>query len=201
MLAGDLAAVAEIAMREGATASRGSRCRRSSRSARCSRRPRATCPPASSGSRTRTSSGSSTARGSRPTAWATRSRSSRATSPTSPSAYRRSWPRCEASTRRPSSSTARRSRCATTGGREPFQVTMSRFGTRAVTPETTPLSSFFFDCLHVDGEDLIDRPAHERLADARRSGAPEHVVPRLETSDRRRPRRSSTTRSCGATRA
>jgi ATP-dependent DNA ligase I len=66
---------------------------------------------------------------------------------------------------------------------EPFQVTMSRFGTRAVTPETTPLSSFFFDCLHVDGEDLIDRPAHERLETLDALVPLEHVVPRLETGD------------------
>jgi DNA ligase-1 len=67
------------------------------------------------------------------------------------------------------------------GRPEAFQVTMSRFGTKAVGPETTPLSSFFFDCLHADGEDLIDRPARDRLAvlDARLPG--EHVVPRVET--------------------
>jgi DNA ligase-1 len=66
---------------------------------------------------------------------------------------------------------------------EAFQVTMSRFGTRAVSPDATPLSSFFFDCLHVDGEDLIDRPARERLAvlDARLPA--EHVVPRLQTAN------------------
>ncbi len=69
------------------------------------------------------------------------------------------------------------------GRPEAFQVTMSRFGTKAVGPETTPLSSFFFDCLHADGEDLIDRPAHDRLAvlDARLPA--EHVVPRVETGD------------------
>jgi ATP-dependent DNA ligase len=60
---------------------------------------------------------------------------------------------------------------------------MSRFGTKAVGPEMTPLSSFFFDCLHADGEDFIDRPAHDRLAvlDARLPA--EHVVPRVETGD------------------
>jgi DNA ligase 1 len=69
------------------------------------------------------------------------------------------------------------------GRPEAFQVTMSRFGTKAIGPETTPLSSFFFDVLHVDGEDLIDRPANERLAmlDARLPA--QHVVPRLETKD------------------
>jgi DNA ligase 1 len=69
------------------------------------------------------------------------------------------------------------------GRPEAFQVTMSRFGTRAVSPERTPLSSFFFDCLHADGEDLIDRPARDRLAvlDARLPS--EHVVPRVEPGD------------------
>jgi DNA ligase-1 len=69
------------------------------------------------------------------------------------------------------------------GRPEPFQVTMSRFGTRAATPEATPLSSFFFDCLRVDGEDLIDRPARARLAVLDARLPPEHVVPRLVTSD------------------
>ena len=48
----------------------------------------------------------------------------------------------------------------------PFQETMSRFGSRVKVDElreALPLSSFFFDCLHLDGEDLIDRPASERL--------------------------------------
>ena len=60
---------------------------------------------------------------------------------------------------------------------------MSRFGTKAVGPETTPLSSFFFDCLHADGEDQIDRSARDRLGvlDARLPA--EHVVPRVETGD------------------
>lgn len=48
----------------------------------------------------------------------------------------------------------------------PFQVTMSRFGSKLQVPQlraSTPLSSFFFDCLHINGEDLIDRPAGERF--------------------------------------
>src|ERR687891_2049678 len=53
-----------------------------------------------------------------------------------------------------------------------FQVSMSRFGSRLDVDRqraTTPLSVFFFDCLHVDGEDLIDRPARDRfeILDAR----------------------------------
>ncbi len=52
------------------------------------------------------------------------------------------------------------------GRPRPFQETMSRFGSRVKVAElrqAVPLSPFFFDCLHLDGEDLIDRPAHERL--------------------------------------
>jgi DNA ligase-1 len=58
---------------------------------------------------------------------------------------------------------------------------MSRFGSR--TERRVPLHAFFFDCLHVDGDDLLDRPARERFAvlDAL---APEAMrVPRLETAD------------------
>src|SRR5205823_7365616 len=47
-----------------------------------------------------------------------------------------------------------------------FQVTMGRFGTRQAADELrtrVPLSPFFFDVLHLDGEDLLDRPAAERI--------------------------------------
>ena len=59
---------------------------------------------------------------------------------------------------------------------------MSRFGTKAVAADALPLASFFFDCLHVDGDDLIDLPARERLdvLDARLPT--EHIVPRLVTN-------------------
>ncbi|MGH8904248.1 MAG: ATP-dependent DNA ligase, partial [Egibacteraceae bacterium] len=53
------------------------------------------------------------------------------------------------------------------GRPRPFQVTMSRFSSRlqiAQHRKTTPLSPFFFDCLHLDGDDLIDRPTKERFA-------------------------------------
>src|SRR5436190_926167 len=45
----------------------------------------------------------------------------------------------------------------------PFQVTASRFGTRRADA-TAPLTPLFLDVLHVDGEDLIDRPGAERAA-------------------------------------
>jgi ATP-dependent DNA ligase I len=49
------------------------------------------------------------------------------------------------------------------GRPHPFQVTASRFGTRtgAASMALTPL---FFDLLHLDGETLIDRPGSERFA-------------------------------------
>jgi len=52
------------------------------------------------------------------------------------------------------------------GRPHPFQVTMSRFGTRleAARRRSASLSCFFFDCLHADGEDLFDRPAAERFS-------------------------------------
>jgi DNA ligase-1 len=72
------------------------------------------------------------------------------------------------------------------GRPHPFQVTMSRFGSRLEVPElrrTVPLSPFFFDVLHLDDDDLIDRPTEERLA-ALSSRTPEGLrVPRIETAD------------------
>jgi len=46
-----------------------------------------------------------------------------------------------------------------------FQITASRFGRRGgAEPGGQRLSVFFFDLLHLDGEDLLDRPARERTA-------------------------------------
>ncbi len=71
------------------------------------------------------------------------------------------------------------------GRPRPFQVTMSRFGTKTTgdASRATPLSPFFFDCLHAGDDDLIDRPARERLAVLDDRLPPEIVVPRIETSD------------------
>ncbi|GAC69259.1 ATP-dependent DNA ligase LigB [Gordonia soli NBRC 108243] len=50
------------------------------------------------------------------------------------------------------------------GRPRPFQETMSRFGSMADSPDDPRLlRPFFFDCLHLDGTDLIDRPLSERL--------------------------------------
>src|SRR5437764_214729 len=67
----------------------------------------------------------------------------------------------------------------------PFQVTMRRFGRKldvARLRGELPLTPFFFDVLHLDGEDLLDRPAGERFA-ALGAAVPGLTVPRLVTAD------------------
>jgi DNA ligase 1 len=44
----------------------------------------------------------------------------------------------------------------------PFQVSMSRFGTRSGSGGDVPLTPFFFDVLHLDGVDLLDLPLADR---------------------------------------
>jgi DNA ligase-1 len=71
------------------------------------------------------------------------------------------------------------------GSPHPFQTTMRRFGRKldvARLREELPLTPFFFDVLHLDGTDLIDRPAGERFA-AMADAAPVLAVPRLVTAD------------------
>jgi DNA ligase-1 len=73
------------------------------------------------------------------------------------------------------------------GGRpRPFQETMRRFGRRLDVERLRaelPLSAFFFDALHADGEDLLARPAAERFeALARAVPAPLRVA-RLVTAE------------------
>ncbi|HEX5659469.1 MAG TPA: ATP-dependent DNA ligase, partial [Polyangiales bacterium] len=49
----------------------------------------------------------------------------------------------------------------------PFQETMRRFGRKldvATLQQTLPLSTFFFDCLHLDGESLLNAPTEARIA-------------------------------------
>jgi ATP-dependent DNA ligase I len=48
------------------------------------------------------------------------------------------------------------------GSPYPFQVTASRFGTRGRSP--VELTGLFFDLLHLDGEDLLDASGRERTA-------------------------------------
>jgi ATP-dependent DNA ligase I len=72
------------------------------------------------------------------------------------------------------------------GRPHPFQVSMSRFGSRRgveALRDSVPLSPFFFDVLHVDGADVLDRPARERFAALAERFPEELLVPRIETSD------------------
>ena len=70
----------------------------------------------------------------------------------------------------------------TDGRPEPFQVTMSRFGSTTLDVRVA-LSPFFFDCLHLDGDDLIDLPLAERRASLVER-VPESMRPAtLETAD------------------
>jgi DNA ligase-1 len=73
------------------------------------------------------------------------------------------------------------------GGRpRPFQDTMRRFGRKLDVEEmqtALPLSLFCFDCLHLNGNDLIDRPLTERIERLGEAIPPALNVPRLATND------------------
>src|SRR6266542_2936879 len=72
------------------------------------------------------------------------------------------------------------------GRPHPFQVTMGRFGSRLDVGQMrglVPLSLFAFDCLHLDGDDLIDRPANERFAVLEARLEPNLVAPRVVTAE------------------
>ena len=60
------------------------------------------------------------------------------------------------------------------GRPRPFQETMSRFG--ATSERDLLLHPYFFDCLHLDGVDLLDAPLTERQAALRRVAGP-YVIP------------------------
>ncbi|MFD9893819.1 ATP-dependent DNA ligase [Amycolatopsis sp. NPDC059027] len=63
------------------------------------------------------------------------------------------------------------------GRPRPFQETMSRFGsTREEQVRALLLRPYFFDCLHLDGADLLDAPLSERNT-ALRKVAGDHVIP------------------------
>jgi ATP-dependent DNA ligase I len=76
-----------------------------------------------------------------------------------------------------------------------FQVTASRFGRGAgrggkdrsvdivAARESQPLSVFVFDLLHLDGQDLLDRPTSERVAALDAIVPKAHRVDRLITDD------------------
>ena len=72
------------------------------------------------------------------------------------------------------------------GSPHSFQTTMRRFGRRLDVPKmraSLPLSHFYFDVLHLDGQCLIDAPARERYL-AMQAAVPEgHRVSRFVTDD------------------
>jgi len=69
------------------------------------------------------------------------------------------------------------------GRPRPFQETASRSATRdADVAAATALTPFFFDCLHVDGRDLLDSPLADRLA-ALDQVARSSAVARVVTDD------------------
>jgi DNA ligase 1 len=72
------------------------------------------------------------------------------------------------------------------GRPHPFQVTASRVGSRLEVERlaaTLPLTVFLFDLLHLDGQDLLDRPGAERHA-ALAAAVPEPLrIPRTVTAD------------------
>jgi DNA ligase-1 len=67
------------------------------------------------------------------------------------------------------------------GRPEPFQVTAARFGTRGA--RSAPLTSRFFDVLHADGEDLLDDPLTRRAEALVELVAPEHRIERAIADD------------------
>jgi ATP-dependent DNA ligase I len=73
------------------------------------------------------------------------------------------------------------------GRPHPFQVTASRLGSRSATGPVT-LTPLFFDVLHVDGDDLLDRPGAQRAAALAALVPTAGRVPRAEVADGERAR-------------
>ena len=73
----------------------------------------------------------------------------------------------------------------------PFQTTMRRFGRRLNVERMRaelPLASYYFDCLHLDGDDLIDRSGAARRAILRDLLPESAVVPGIVSSSVREAR-------------
>jgi DNA ligase-1 len=72
------------------------------------------------------------------------------------------------------------------GRPHPFQVSASRFGSRLDVERlraTLPLTPFLFDVLHLDGQDLVDRGAAERHSILAATVPEQWRAPRIVTSD------------------
>ncbi|MEW6443637.1 MAG: ATP-dependent DNA ligase [bacterium] len=73
------------------------------------------------------------------------------------------------------------------GRPEPFQVTMSRFGRKldvAAVRVQLPLAPFFFDCLYLDGEDLVEQSEEQRFQALRGALPAGALVRRIVTANR-----------------
>ncbi len=69
------------------------------------------------------------------------------------------------------------------GRPRPFQETAARTGQAAAVEGGVAVTPYFFDVLHLDGEDLLDSPGADRLAALDRLVPEAHRVPRLMTDD------------------
>jgi DNA ligase-1 len=76
--------------------------------------------------------------------------------------------------------------CHPDGRPRPFQATMRRFGRKLEVErlrESIPLYPFFFDCLYIEGNAILDQPGRERVA-ALAGAVPEKLlVPRRVISE------------------
>ena len=75
---------------------------------------------------------------------------------------------------------------APNGAPRPFQVTMQRFGRKLDSERLSaelPIAVFFFDCLRVGAQPLVDLPTHERFAALVEVVPSPLVIPRLITGD------------------
>ena len=72
------------------------------------------------------------------------------------------------------------------GRPQPFQLTASRIGSRrdtAALRAALPLTTYFFDVLHLDGTDLLDSPGVDRYTALAAVVPANELVPRLVTAD------------------
>ncbi|MBT6147434.1 MAG: ATP-dependent DNA ligase [Gemmatimonadetes bacterium] len=69
----------------------------------------------------------------------------------------------------------------------PFQATMRRFGRRLdvdALRQQLPLSCSFFDCLHADGEDLLDATTQHRLEVLTNAVGQKNTIPHIVTAQK-----------------
>jgi DNA ligase-1 len=75
---------------------------------------------------------------------------------------------------------------APTGRPHAFQTTMRRFGRKLDVEqlqESLPIRAYYFDCLRLNEEALVDRPARERVAALERTLPAALLIPRRVTRD------------------